>query len=167
MKKIGIFYGSTAGATAKVAAMIASRLGVAEQDIHNVAHTAPSAVADYDVIVLGASTQGAGDLQEDMDTFLDGVSSLDLSSKMVAIFGLGDEQMANSFCNSVGEIYKRLHDTHAMFFAPFDNDGYDYKHSDSDVKGMIVGLCIDNVNKPEATESRVDAWCKIIKEEIA
>lgn len=77
MKKIGIFYGSTTGTTEDVAEGIAKRLGVDKKDIHNVADTAPSALGDYDVIVIGASTWNDGDLQEDMATFLDGAGALD------------------------------------------------------------------------------------------
>ncbi len=166
MKKIGIFYGSTTGTTLEVAQEIARQLGVNPEDVHDVAITAPSAVADYDVLILGASTWGAGDLQADMATFLDGLQALDLEGIEVAIFGCGDESMADTFCNSVGEIYHRLHDTHATFIAPFNNDGYHYSHTDSDVHGMIVGLCIDNVNHPDDTEGRVKAWCDAIKEEL-
>lgn len=166
MKKIGIFYGSTTGTTQTVAGKIAKCLGVADSDVHDVGSCAPSAVADYDVLILGASTWGAGDMQDDMDTFLDGVQSLDLREKEVAIFGCGDESMADTFCNSVGEIYHRLHNTHAQFIGPFNNDGYDYNHSDSDVEGMIVGLCIDEVNHPEETDGRIKAWCEEIKKEF-
>ena len=41
MKKIGIFYGSNTGMTAEVADEIAALLGVAKDDIHNVAKSAP------------------------------------------------------------------------------------------------------------------------------
>ncbi|MCM1163468.1 MAG: flavodoxin [Muribaculaceae bacterium] len=167
MKKIGIFYGSTTGTTAEVASQIAAELGVDAKDVKNVADAAPSDVAPYDVLILGASTWGDGDLQEDMATFIDGLSALDLRNKMVAIFGCGDENMSETFCNSVGEIYHRLHDTHAEFFGPFENDPYKYNHSDSDVEGMIVGLCIDEVNHPEATKPRIEAWCREIKDEIS
>ena len=167
MKKIGIFYGSTTGATLSVAEEIAKQLGVSPADVHDVASAAPSSVGDYDVLVIGASTWGAGDLQEDMATFLDGVSSLDLEGKEVAIFGCGDDSMSDTFCNSVGEIYHRLHGTKAMFIAPFNNDGYVYSHSESDVHGMIVGLCIDNVNHPDETPARIKAWVEEIKKEIA
>ena len=167
MKKIGIFYGSTTGATLSVAEEIAKQLGVSPADVHDVASAAPSSVGDYDVLVIGASTWGAGDLQEDMATFLDGVSSLDLEGKEVAILGCGDDSMSDTFCNSVGEIYHRLHGTKAMFIAPFNNDGYDYSHSESDVHGMIVGLCIDNVNHPDETPARIKAWVEEIKKEIA
>lgn len=166
MKKIGIFYGSTTGTTRSVAEKIAACLGVAEADVHDVADCAPSETAPYDVLILGASTWTAGDLQEDMDTFLDGVQALDLRDKEVAIFGCGDDSMRDTFCNSVGEIYHRLHDTHPEFIGPFNNDGYHYDHTDSDVKGMIVGLCIDDVNHPEATDARIKAWCEEIKKEF-
>lgn len=165
MKKTGIFYGTTTGETKEVAKEIANQLGIEEKDIHDVSSSAPSDVADYDVLVIGASTWGDGDLQGDMATWLDGVSSLDLRDKEVAIFGCGNEDMGETFCNAVREIYHRLHESHPEFIAPFNNDGYTYSHSDSDVKGMIVGLCIDNVNHPELTAGRIKAWCDIIKAE--
>lgn len=167
MKKIGIFYGSTTGTSKAVAEQIAAELGVENKDIHDVAESSPSDVAPYDVLLIGASTWGAGDLQEDMATYLDGLQMVDLSDKMVAIFGCGDDRMADTFCNSVGEIYHALHDTHAQFFAPFNNDGYNYRHSESDVKGMIVGLCIDNSNHPDDTALRIKLWCADIKTELA
>lgn len=58
MKKIGIFYGSTTGTTQEVAQQIADCLGVDETDVHDVASTSPSAVGDYDVLIIGASTWG-------------------------------------------------------------------------------------------------------------
>ena len=166
MKKTGIFYGSTTGTTKEVAYEIARNLGIADADVHNVADCAPSAGADYEVLILGASTWGAGDLQEDMDTFLDGVQALDLRGKEVAIFGCGDESMSDTFCNSVGEIYHRLHDAHPDFIGPFNNDGYEYAHSESDFKGFVLGLCIDNVNRPDETSARIKEWCDSLQEEI-
>ncbi|MCM1137193.1 MAG: flavodoxin [Duncaniella sp.] len=166
MKKIGVFYGSTTGTTKEIAEKIAKQLGVDNKDVLNVASVAPSKVGDYDVLILGASTWGDGDLQEDMATFLDGVRAIDLKDKEIAIFGCGDDSMSQTFCNSVGEIYHRLHDAHPMFIAPFNNAGYDYSHSDSDVEGLIVGLCIDEVNHPDETDGRIKAWCDEIKKEI-
>ena len=120
-------------------------------------------------IFYGSTTGTTEDVAEGIAKRL-GVDKKDIhnvaDTAPVAIFGCGDEQMASTFCNSVGEIYHRLHDTHAMFIAPFENDPYTYEHSDSNVKGMIVGLCLDNVNHPEDTDARLDAWCEIIKEEI-
>ena len=166
MKNTGIFYGSTTGTTLEVAEMIAKCLGIKESDIHNVATTAPSEVAAYDLLLLGTSTWGDGEMQDNMDDFSHGLEVMDLSGKEIALFGCGDESMSDTFCNSVGEIYHRLHDTHAQFVGPFNNAGYDYEYSSSDVNGMIVGLCIDEVSHPEETEGRIKAWCEEIKKEF-
>ena len=52
MRKTGIFYGSATGTTANVAKRIASLLGVAGNDVHDVADTAPSKVAHGGVVSL-------------------------------------------------------------------------------------------------------------------
>ncbi len=153
MDKIGIFYGSTTGNTAEVAKMIAEQLGVADADVHDVAETAPSAVAPYSLIILGSSTWGDGDLQDDFSDFLDGLAAVDLKGKRVAIFGCGDESMTDTFCNAVGTIYKRMQPT----------DGYEFNHSDAVVDGKAEGLLIDQVNHPEITAERVKEWCAELK----
>ena len=73
MKKIGIFYGSTTGNTESVAKTIAEKLGLADGDVHEVSELNADAVAAYDVLLLGSSTWGAGDLQDD---WYDGVDVL-------------------------------------------------------------------------------------------
>ena len=90
MKKVGIFYGSTTGATEGVAETIAARLGVASEDIHNVGTTKVDEVDKYDVLLLGSSTWGIGELQDDWNDFLDKLKAKNLSGKTVAIFGCGD-----------------------------------------------------------------------------
>lgn len=163
MKKIGIFYGSTTGTTHEVADKIAEKLNVDSADIYDVADCAPSDVAPYDLLVLGSSTWGDGELQEDWQSFIDGLEQLDLSGKEIAIFGVGDETMSDTFCNAVGELYHRLQKTGAKFVAPFNADGYDFAHTGADVDGVIVGLVLDNVNHEELTDKRIDQWCKEVE----
>ena len=86
----GIFFGSTMGTTEAVAADIAKQLGVADADVHNVADTPAGEVQKYDLLVLGSSTWGAGELQDDWYGFLDQLKAQDLSGKKVALFGCGD-----------------------------------------------------------------------------
>lgn len=166
MKKIGIFYGSTTGTTADVAEKIAARLGVADTDVHDVASVAPSAVAPYEVLVLGASTWGDGDMQDDMHDFIDGLAATALNDKKVALFGCGDDTMSDTFCNAVGEMFRALRRTGATFIGDFNADGYTYNHSDAEVDGKIVGLLIDNTNHESITDSRIRSWCDEIKKQI-
>ena len=167
MKKIGIFFGSSTGYTADVADSIARALDLKLSDIHDVASTAPSAVGDYDVLLLGTSTWGVGDLQDDWYDFLDGLEVLDLKGKQVAIFGCGDQTMSDSFCGAMGEIYKRLQKTGAEFIAPFNADGYEFTSSEAFIDGQMVGLALDQMNAPELTDGRIQAWTALVKESIA
>ncbi len=166
MKKTGIFYGSTTGATLEVAEMIAKCLGIKESDIHNVATTAPSAVAPYEILILGTSTWGDGEMQDNMDDFSRGLDVLDLNGKDIALFGCGDETMNDTFCNAVGELYSRLKDTGARFIGQgFTTEGYVFDHSKAVVDGKSVGLLLDNVNHPDTVQSRIEAWCKTVAAE--
>lgn len=158
MKKYGIFYGSTTGATQEVARKLADILGVADADVHNVADTAPDAVADYSVLLLGSSTWGSGDLQDDWYDFLKGLEVLDLHDKKIAIFGVGDESMSDTFCNAVGIIYKALQPTGATFIGAFPDNVYTFEHTEADQDGVAVGLLLDQTNRPDLTEDRLNAW---------
>ncbi|MDE6134330.1 MAG: flavodoxin domain-containing protein, partial [Muribaculaceae bacterium] len=85
MKKIGIFYGSATGTTADVARRIARYAGVAPEDIHDVASTAPSVLGEYARVILGSSTWGDGQPEDSWLDFLDGAESLDLRGRTIAL----------------------------------------------------------------------------------
>ncbi len=165
MKKIGVFYGSATGTTVNVAKRIAMMLGIEDKDVHDVANTAPSDVGSYDVLVLGTSTWGDGELEDDWFDFLAGLEELDLSGKDVALFGCGDETMDDSFCSGVGELYDRLRPTGVRFIASYDTIGYTFSHSKAKPDGALeaVGLLLDEVNHPELTPVRLAGWVTLIK----
>lgn len=164
MKKTGIFYGSTTGTTAGVARRIAKALGVAEADIHDVANTAPSVLGDYELDIIGSSTWGNGQVQRDFYDFLAGVAALDLKGHSLALFGCGDESMSDTFNNAIGNIYHKLKDTGARFIGDFNAEGYDFKGSSADIDGRIVGLMLDEVNRPDLTDTRIAEWVKSLKQ---
>lgn len=90
MKKIGIYFGSSSGTTADVAKTIAKRLGIDATDIHDVASADAASMANYEVLLLGSSTWGMGDLQDDWESFLPKAKGQNLAGKCVALFGCGD-----------------------------------------------------------------------------
>ena len=71
MKKIGIFYGSTTGTTESVAEQIASHLGVGSSEVYNVGNTDAKVAEEYELLILGSSTWGSGELQDDWYDFLE------------------------------------------------------------------------------------------------
>lgn len=107
MKTIGIFYGSSTGTTEGIAKRIAEKLGVEDKDIHDVSNASPADVAPYEILLLGCSTWGAGDLQDDWDSYLGKLKKLDLSEKTVALFLVAETQplLATLSVTPSGTIY--------------------------------------------------------------
>ncbi len=161
--KTGIFYGSATGVTAEVARKIGKELGVPDADIHDVADTAPARLGDYDLLVLGSSTWGNGELEDDWYDFVAGAAALDLDGKKIALFGCGDETMSETFCDAVGELYDRLKDTGATFIGEYGADGYTFDSSRASDGALMRGLVIDEVNHPDLTDRRVEEWCALLK----
>ncbi len=164
MRKIGIFFGSTTGYTEEVAEKIATRLGVGKEDIHNVMDTQVEAVAPYDILLLGCSTWGEGELQDDWNDFLFKLKDLKLEGKTVAIFGCGDSATySTSFCDAIGLIHNELIHTGCRFAGETEVNGYSFDHSGAEINGKFAGLPIDEINEPEKTEERVNAWVEKLK----
>lgn len=163
MKKTGIFYGSSTGTTKEVAEKIATALGVDSADVHNVSDSAPLDIAPYELLIFGSSTWGSGELQDDWYDFIDGLEGLTLKGKEVAFFGCGDETMTDTFCNAVGELYRRIEPLGAKAIGEFNADGYTFSHTGADVNGHIVGLVLDQVNHPEITDIRIKEWTDQLK----
>ncbi|MEF9923952.1 MAG: flavodoxin [Muribaculaceae bacterium] len=164
MNKIGLFYGSSTGVTENVALRLAELIG--DVDVYDVAKTKPSIVEDYDVLLLGSSTWGSGDLQDDWYDFITGLEVLNLKGKKIAIFGCGDETMSDTFCGAVGVIYERLQNTGATFIAPYEATEYTFDESPAYIDGRYVGLLLDEVNHADLTDNRLKGWLENIRKEI-
>lgn len=161
--KTGIFYGSATGTTADVAGRIAKLMGVADADVHDVGSTAPHTLGDYDLLILGSSTWGNGELEDDWFDFVDGASALDLTGKKIALFGCGDETMSDTFCDAVGVLYERLKGTGAEFVGEYPADGYTFDKSAASDGSTMRGLVLDEVNHPELTSNRLSHWTDELK----
>lgn len=167
MNRIGVFYGSTSGTTADVANRIAEKLNVPSEQVHDVANITEELVNGYDVLVLGTSTWGSGELQDDWYDGIKVLKKCDLSHKCVALFGCGDsESYCDTFCDGMGIIYEELKDTHCKFCGTTNTDGYTFDSSISVVNGKFVGLPLDEVNESNKTDERIDAWVEQLNQEI-
>jgi flavodoxin I len=104
MKNIKIVYGSTTGSTQTVAEWIENTLVSkgASVSVHEVSSMDVSAVADADLILLGSSTWGEGDIQDDFLGFYEAMDKASFADKSVAVFGCGDSDMfPHVFCEAV------------------------------------------------------------------
>lgn len=166
MNKIAILYGSSSGNTESVAKQI-QQLFDNKADIYNVDNVKLDQIKDYPYLILGTSTTGIGDLQDDWDGFLPSFSKMDLAGKKVAIFALGDSaSFSSSFAESMKVIYDEIHDKTTIIGQVADQ-GYTYDDSAAVVDGMWVGLPIDEDNEYDKTKERLANWVQQLTPQFA
>lgn len=161
MKSV-IVYGSTLGNCSRAAELIAKELeGVVVSEVSDFDFTA---VGQYDLILLGTSTWGSGDLQDDWELHIDSLKSAPLGGKKVALFGTGDqESYSDTFVDAMRDLYDSAREAGAEIVGKWPTDGYDYSDSRAEIDGSFVGLVLDEDNQHDLSESRVKEWISTLK----
>ena len=146
--------------------MIQKEFGVKNIVIHNIKDIKPNDILKYDNLIFGTSAWGVGDMQDDWEMLIDGIVELDLSSKKIALFGLGDQiEYPESFVDGLGTLYCRI-PAKGNIVGFCSTEGYKYYYSTAEKDGQFVGLVIDQDKQPELTESRVKKWVSDLKKEF-
>ncbi|MGV8092674.1 MAG: flavodoxin [Mangrovibacterium sp.] len=168
MEKIAVVYGSSSGNTETIAKTIAKKIGVEQVETFDVAKIAASVLEPYKNLILGTSTWGVGDLQDDWEAFLPSFEKTDLSGKTVALFGLGDSSSyPDSFVDGMGIIYEAIQNKGCKIVGAVETKGYSFDDSRALVNGKFIGLPLDEDNESDQSDQRVDQWLKQILTEFA
>lgn len=151
-----VIYGSSTGTCEVLAEKIASKLGCEALNVQNLS---ADMVAANKNLILGTSTWGAGELQDDWYDGLKILQGADLSGKTIAIFGCGDcSSYSDTFVGGMGELYNGIKDSGAQFIGSVETSGYTYDDSEAVIDGKFIGLPLDEINEDDKTDARIDAW---------
>lgn len=165
MKKVGVFYGSDGGTTQEVAQRVADKLGDCE--LFDVASCKAEDLSGFENLILATPTYGSGDLQDDWDSFLSGLSESAFAGKKIALLGLGDQDIySDTFCSGIGHIYEKA-SKQGTIIGQTSTDGYSFDDSGAVVSGQFVGLVIDEVNQDDKSDERISAWVETLKANFA
>lgn len=160
--KIGLFYGSTTCYTEMAAEKIRGIIGEDLVDIHNVKETPLSLMADYDLLLLGISTWDFGEIQEDWNEIWDDLATTPVKGKVVALFGLGDQEgYGEWFLDAMGLLHDELKTVGAEFVGYWPNDdSYEFEASKAltEDQSQFVGLALDEDSQYELSDDRIAAW---------
>lgn len=160
-----IFYASSTGNSEEIASTIAKELG--DIEVFDLGSTSVEKMNDYDKLILGGSTWGDGELNDDWEDVWSNFEALDLSGKTVALFGLGDqESYSDEFCSALGIIYEQVKSNGANIIGFTSTQGYEYDESKAVVDNQFVGLVIDEDNQSDLTQDRIKTWVENIKADI-
>ncbi|MDA0145814.1 flavodoxin FldB [Vibrio sp. RW] len=160
--KIGLFYGSTTCYTEMAAEKIRGIIGEDLVDIHNVKESPLSLMADYDLLLLGISTWDFGEIQEDWNELWDDIATTPVKGKVVALFGLGDQEgYGEWFLDAMGLLHDELKTAGAKFVGFWPNDdSYDFEASKAltEDQSQFVGLALDEDSQYELSDERIATW---------
>ena len=151
-----VVYGSSTGTCEAIAEKIAQKIGC---KAINVQDLTAEVVESNQNLILGTSTWGAGELQDDWYDGLKVLQGANLAGKTIALFGCGDcESYSDTFVGGIGELYNGIKASGARFVGAVSTDGYTFDDSEAVVDGKFIGLPLDDVNEDDKTDSRIDAW---------
>lgn len=164
MKSIAIIYGSSTEHTKNAAEKIAAELADYTPSLSDIYDGDEAPFLSNDVLILGVSTWGVQDLQDDWNDFYPKLEKMDLSGKTVALFGMGDASIyPSSFVDGMGILYEIIVAKGATVIGQVSPEGYDFEYSRALVDGQFVGLPLDDDTEPELTDERIAAWVEILK----
>jgi len=171
MARIGIFFGSETGRTRLLAKQIAKKLsaehGLSPEKPLNIGRTGLEEFLACDAMILGLPTLGDGELpgqtcgleQPSWEEFLPTLPADALAGKVVAIFGLGDqEKYPDHFVDAIGLLYDALTDCGARVVGRWPTEGYTFTASAAVDGDHFLGLAIDQHAQAGLTDARVDQW---------
>ncbi len=167
MAKVAIIYGSTTGNTESIAGQIASKLSSHDVTVLDASNIGDVDWSEFSNYILGTSTWGLGDIQDDWEMSLSTLAEADLSGKKVAIFGLGDSSSySDTFVDGMADLFEAATKAGATVIGSISTDGYNFDASRSVIDGVFVGLPIDEDSQGEKTSGRIKSWVESIESEL-
>ncbi|MBL4909240.1 MAG: flavodoxin FldB [Alteromonadaceae bacterium] len=168
--KIGLFYGSTTCYTEMAAEKIQAAIGENEQQqlivqLHNIKNEPLNNCLEYDIIIFGISTWDYGELQEDWESTWDDINQLDLSGKIIALYGMGDQiGYTDWFQDALGLLFQQVIPLGAQIIGFWPNEGYEFNASKALTADnhYFVGLALDEDNQYNDSDKRITQWCEQI-----
>ncbi|HCS13505.1 MAG: flavodoxin [Zetaproteobacteria bacterium CG06_land_8_20_14_3_00_59_53] len=172
MSDIGIYFGTDTGTTRLIAKKLAKKLdaivtGKTAAKPLNVNRTGVEQFMAHDSLILGTPTYGINQLpgkstniaEGSWEEFLPLLEGQDFSGKVVALYGLGDqEKYSGRFVDSMIHLYRFFSERGAGIVGQTDTDGYSFEFSMAVVEGRFVGLVLDQQTQPLLSEERMDRW---------
>lgn len=167
MSKIGIFFGTDTGRTRLIAKQIAKKLGETAAAPLNIGRCTLADFLACDRLILGSPTLGDGELpgmstglsQPSWEEFLPQLADTDLSGKIIAIYGLGDQKKyPDVFVDAIGLIHDAMQARGATLTGYWPTSGYEFTASQAVDRDHFLGLALDQINQPLLTEERLERW---------
>ncbi len=135
-----------------------------EQDVvslHNIKDEPLKNCEEYDLVIFGISTWDFGELQEDWESKWEDINTLQLSNKIVALYGMGDQEgYSEWFQDALGMLHDAVTEVGAKVIGYWPNEGYEFEASKAltNDNTHFVGLALDDECQYDLSEQRIAQW---------
>ena len=168
MKKTALIYWPKKGNVENTAIKIAALFGEGAIDVYTISQAEPEKLTEYDLFIFGGSTIGADNWEDTHTTkwysFFNEMKKLDLTGKLAAIYGLGDQILyPEHFVNGMATIRDELSVTGVKFIGSWPVEGYEHTDSKSIEGDHFIGLALDDDQQSELSDERISKWVEILK----
>jgi flavodoxin II len=139
-------------------------------ELFNIKDIPLNKIADFDLVILGISTWDYGEIQEDWESHWPDIADLNLSGKIIALYGMGDQiGYTDWFQDALGMLHEQVIAQDGFVIGFWDNQGYEFAASKALSKdnSQFVGLALDEDNQYQLSDERISQWCQQIQREIA
>lgn len=167
MNTPAIFYSSRRGHTRQCAVRIAQAFG-SSNPITLVDQMTPEDLIRCPFPICGTPTFGMGDLDFRWELLLKQIPDRAVDGKPCAVFTLGDQiKHTATFVGAMKHLYHHLL---RIGFVPLGGtpfEGFTAPASPALLPdGGLPGLALDEMNQPEKTSGRIEAWVQALKQEL-
>lgn len=168
MNKTAIIYSFNTKKTGKIATQIQEGFNDPAIEMINAEEITEDLFLSFDQIIMGVPTWFDGELPNYWDEFVPALEEMDLKSKKIALFGLGDQKgYAENFLDGVGIMAEILEAQGAVLVGYTSTEGYEFESSRAERNDQFVGLAIDYENQGSMNKERVAAWIEKLKKEFS
>lgn len=164
---IGLVFGTDTGNTEEVGGKIAKALAKYGYQVEmiNVNEVSQDVLESYHFLIMGIPTWDFGGIQEDWEDFESDLLTTDLSGRVVALYGLGDQRgYGDYFVDAMGWLRDKVVLAGAEIIGHWPAEGYKVAASlaFNESKTEFCGLAIDEDQQFELTDERVNTWVELI-----
>lgn len=172
MKKTLIIYWPQKGNVEFTANKIAEKYSNGEYKITPVTEVSEDDLKQYDNWIVGGSTVGSHNWEEADDSnrwfeFFKHLDAVDLSNKVVAFFGLGDQILyPHHYVDGLGTFQEEFEKRTIKIVGQWPTEGYKFYDSEGFKDDLFFGLALDEDNQAELSDERIDKWLKLIDKDF-
>ncbi|NOR87229.1 MAG: flavodoxin [Bacteroidales bacterium] len=170
MKKTILMYWPTGGNVEFSAKLIQEKYE--DIEVKSIDKVSIEDLQSHDQYIIGCSTVGSAtwdstDNKDPWPSFLKELDDVGITSKTVALFGLGDQiRWPKHYVDGMAVIYDEIHKRGAKIIGRWEAIGYEHEESEAQVGDSFCGLALDQDQQADLSEERVEKWVKQLKEEF-